>query len=248
MDHAKIGRSIRVVRIRRRIRQADLAALVGLSQPTISRIEGGRLDGITLGVLERVLAELGIGMRTNLWWQGAELDRLIAGRHSAMHDAVARLFEDLPAWVAAPEVTFAVFGERGVIDILAWHAETRSLLVIELKTELVDVQETVGTLASEAATRGQDRRGAGLAARDRLGLARDRRWPHEPAPRARAPGDAPRGIPGRRPDGHRLARVAPRRDRRRCPSCLPFLERMPGGRSRRSAGSTVGGRAWSGDR
>ena len=146
MDHAKIGRSIRIVRIRRRIRQSDLAALVELSQPTISRIEGGRLDGITVGALERVLAELGIGMRTHLWWQGAELDRLIAGRHSAMHDAVARLFEDLPAWLAAPEVTFAVFGERGVIDILAWHAQSRSLLVIELKTELIDVQETVGTL------------------------------------------------------------------------------------------------------
>lgn len=146
MDHAKIGRSIRVVRIRRRIRQSDLASLVGLSQPTISQIEGGRLDGITVGALERVLAELGIGMRTSLWWQGAELDRLVAGRHSAMHDAVARLFEDLPAWVTAPEVTFAIHRERGVIDILAWHAESRSLLVIELKTELVDVQETVGTL------------------------------------------------------------------------------------------------------
>ena len=32
MDHGRIGRSIRVVRIRRRIRQVDLAALVGLSQ------------------------------------------------------------------------------------------------------------------------------------------------------------------------------------------------------------------------
>ena len=143
MDHAKIGRSIRVVRIGRRIRQADLAALVELSQPTISRIEGGRLDGITVGALERVLAELGIRMGTNLWWQGAELDRLIAGRHSAMHDAVARLFEDLPEWATSPEVTFAIHGERGIIDILAWHAASRTLLVIELKTELVDVQETV---------------------------------------------------------------------------------------------------------
>jgi hypothetical protein len=32
-----------------------------------------------------------------------------------------------------------------VIDVLAWHAPTR-LLVIELKTELVDVQELLGTL------------------------------------------------------------------------------------------------------
>ena len=122
MDHAKIGRSIRVVRIGagsgRRTSRARW-----LSQPTISRIEGGRLDGITVGALERVLAELGIGMRTSLWWQGAELDRLIAGRHSAMHDALARLFEDLPGWVTAPEVTFAIYGERG--SSTSWRGTPR---------------------------------------------------------------------------------------------------------------------------
>ena len=63
-----------------------------------------------------------------------------------MHEELARLFDALPDWVTAPEVTFAIYGERGAIDILAWHAPTRSLLVIELKTEIVDVQETVGTL------------------------------------------------------------------------------------------------------
>jgi hypothetical protein len=63
-----------------------------------------------------------------------------------MHEELARTFAALPDWVAVPEVTFAIYGERGAIDILAWHAPTRSLLVIELKTELVDVQDTVGTL------------------------------------------------------------------------------------------------------
>ena len=146
MDHARIGRSIRIVRIRRRIRQADLAALVGLSQPTISRIERGRIGGVTIDTLERVFAELGIRANLQTWWDGAELDRLLAGRHSAMHEALARLFDGLPDWVTAPEVSFAIFGERGVIDVLAWHVASRSLLVIELKTELADVQETVGTL------------------------------------------------------------------------------------------------------
>ena len=146
MDHGRIGRSIRVVRIRRRLRQADLALLVGLSQPTISRIERGRLDGVTVGSLERVFDELGIRNTLQTWWDGAELDRLLAGRHSAMHDAIARMFESLPEWTIAPEVSFAIYGERGVIDILAWHAASRTLLVIELKTDLVDVQETVGTL------------------------------------------------------------------------------------------------------
>ncbi|MDP9272596.1 MAG: hypothetical protein M3O93_03550, partial [Chloroflexota bacterium] len=45
------------------------------------------------------------------------------------------------SWVMAPEVTFSVFGERGVIDILAFHPGRRVVLVIELKTQLVDLHE-----------------------------------------------------------------------------------------------------------
>ena len=37
-----------------------------------------------------------------------------------------------------------MYGERGVIDILCFHSPTGSLLVIELKTEIVDVQDLVG--------------------------------------------------------------------------------------------------------
>lgn len=146
MDDRAIGRSIRAVRVRRRFRQADLAAASGVAQQTISRIEDGRLEGVTLGTLRRVTAGLGIRLTIEARWEGAELDRLLGGRHSAMHEALARTFAALPDWVAVPEVTFAIYGERGAIDVLAWHAPTRSLLVIELKTELADVQETVGTL------------------------------------------------------------------------------------------------------
>jgi hypothetical protein len=46
----------------------------------------------------------------------------------------------------APEVSFAIYGERGWIDLLAWHSSTRTLLVIEIKTELVDVSEMVGVV------------------------------------------------------------------------------------------------------
>jgi len=63
-----------------------------------------------------------------------------------MHEIVARLFQALPAWVVEPEVSFSIYGERGVIDILAWHPTTRILLVIELKTEIVDLNEMLGTL------------------------------------------------------------------------------------------------------
>lgn len=55
-------------------------------------------------------------------------------------------FQTLPGWVIEPEVSFSFFGERGIIDVLAWHPTSRILLVIELKTEVVDVNEMLGTL------------------------------------------------------------------------------------------------------
>jgi hypothetical protein len=42
--------------------------------------------------------------------------------------------------VTRVEVTFSVFGERGSIDVLAWHPATRSLVVFEIKTELGSVE------------------------------------------------------------------------------------------------------------
>ncbi len=79
-----------------------------------------------------------------------------------MHEAVAQTFATLTGWLAEPEVSFSIYGERGIIDILAWHLQTRSLLVIELKTELVDVNELMGSL---------DRK-----RRLAMEVARQRRW------------------------------------------------------------------------
>jgi hypothetical protein len=42
-----------------------------------------------------------------------------------------------------PEVSFSVYGERGSIDLVAWHAATRTVLVVEVKTEVVSVEETL---------------------------------------------------------------------------------------------------------
>ena len=63
-----------------------------------------------------------------------------------MHEVMARFFAAMGDWVTEPEVSFSIYGERGIIDILAWHPTRRILLVIELKTEIVDVNEMLGTL------------------------------------------------------------------------------------------------------
>jgi transcriptional regulator with XRE-family HTH domain len=157
MSDQRLGTAIRQVRVRRGWRQADLAAAARVSQATISRVERGHFDTLALVRLRAVAAALDIRVDLIGRWRAGELDRLLNSRHSVLHESVARAFRDLPDWISLPEVSFAVFGERGVIDILAWHPGRRVLLVIELKTDISDVNELIGTadrkrrLAREAA-------------------------------------------------------------------------------------------------
>jgi transcriptional regulator with XRE-family HTH domain len=146
MDDLAVGRLLRTVRVRRGWRQEDLARAAGVSRQTVSRVELGRLDGVPLGSLRRVFTAVDVRVSIAPRGVGAELPRLADAHHAAMHEDMARLFVAFDEWVAVPEVTFSVYGERGSIDILAWHERSRSLLVIELKTELADLQETVSTL------------------------------------------------------------------------------------------------------
>lgn len=71
---------------------------------------------------------------------------MLNARHSRLHELVARRFRELPAWLAVPEVSFWIRGERGVVDILGFHRPADMLLVIELKTDIVDVNELLGTV------------------------------------------------------------------------------------------------------
>ena len=109
-------------------------------------MERGHLGSHSIDMIREVAAALDVRVDLMPRWRAGDLDRLLNRGHSALHESVARLFRDeLPAWVLAPEVSFAVYGERGVIDILAWHPGRRALLVIELKTDLADMNELVGT-------------------------------------------------------------------------------------------------------
>ena len=46
-------------------------------------------------------------------------------------------------WIVRIEVSYAIYGERGSIDLLVWHEATQTLLVIEVKTDVVSVEETL---------------------------------------------------------------------------------------------------------
>lgn len=136
-----------MVRLRRGWRQQDLARAGGISRATISRVERGHFGSLPLDRIREICAILDIRLDLRPRWRGGDLDRMMSRRHSALHESVTRAFaEQFPEWEIAPEVSFSIYGERGVIDLLLWHPGRRALLVIELKTDIVDVGELLGTL------------------------------------------------------------------------------------------------------
>lgn len=146
MDAIRLGSICRALRIKKKWRQSDVAEKASVRRASVSLLECGRASKLRVDVVIRIVESLGGNIDFAVRWQGGELDRLLNARHSALHESVARRFGTFADWVIVPEVSFAIRGERGVIDILAWHEATRTLLVIELKTDIVDVNELMGTL------------------------------------------------------------------------------------------------------
>ncbi len=103
-------------------------------------------------------AALGASLRLGVEWHGAGLARLLDAGHAALQATWKARLERL-GWLVRAEVTFSRYGERGSIDLLAFHPATRVLLVVEIKTGLFDVQDLLSAqdrkvrLAPEVARR-----------------------------------------------------------------------------------------------
>ena len=151
MDDQRLGATIRAVRLRRGWRQVDLAVRSRVSPSTISRLERGHPGSLTLDMIRRVAGALDVRVDLVARWRAGDLDRLLNARHSQLHELVARWFgKELPAWILAPEVSYAIYRERGVVDIVAWHPGRRAILVIELKTDIVDINQLIGKVGEKA--------------------------------------------------------------------------------------------------
>ncbi len=137
---------VRAVRQHEHLRQVDLAIRAGVSQRWVSQVELGRLEHVSLPVLERICTALAIDVRLDVRWRGGELDRLIDHDHAAIIEAVVRRLVR-EGWKIRLEHGFNHYGERGSVDILAWHAASRTLLIIEVKTRLADLQALLSALA-----------------------------------------------------------------------------------------------------
>jgi len=105
----------------------------------VSRVETGRWEALQWGTLSRVCAEAGLRLSLEGRWRGGELLRLLDAAHAALQDRLKRRLEAV-GWLAAAEVTYARYGERGSVDLLAWHPPSGLLLVVEVKSTIADVQ------------------------------------------------------------------------------------------------------------
>jgi transcriptional regulator with XRE-family HTH domain len=142
MDDRRVGLVIGALRRRRGWRQLDLAARAHLSQTTISVVERGHLDSLSLANLRRILAPLDGRGDFDIRWRGGNLDRTLDERHAQLVETVIGWLTR-NGWRTEVEVTYAIYGERGSIDVLAFHPSTGSLLVIEVKTEITSIEETL---------------------------------------------------------------------------------------------------------
>lgn len=95
-----------------------------------------------IGSARRILAGLDAELVLIATWRGEDLERLTDAQH-------ARLVELTMAWLGGhewlvvPEISNSIFGERRSIDLIGWHAVTSTLLVVEVKSEITSVEETL---------------------------------------------------------------------------------------------------------
>lgn len=145
MDAVRLGLSVRALRRRLGWTQWQVGDRVEMSASEISRIERGAAHRVPIRTLERILEALGARLYVRVLWRGEELDRLLDHDHAVIVERLLALLT-LDGWTTIPEATFQIRGERGSIDILAWHEATGTMLVIEVKSVVPDVQATVGGL------------------------------------------------------------------------------------------------------
>lgn len=144
MDDTRLGLVFRAVRITLGLRQEDVARSAGVSQSSVSRVERGHFATLPFSVVRAVAGVLEIRLDLVPSWRGGNLERVTNARHSALHEVLARRVALAPGWESAAEVSYSIYGERGVMDRLGFHAGRQMLAVFEIKPDLSDPAGLVG--------------------------------------------------------------------------------------------------------
>jgi len=116
-----------------------------VAQGCVSKLERGQLAHLRVETIRRIAPALEMEIVFEARWRGGDLARLRDAEHAPLVErCVALLIRH--GWQVIPEYTFDHFGDRGSVDILAWHPEHDALLIVEVKGRLTDLQDLVATL------------------------------------------------------------------------------------------------------
>jgi transcriptional regulator with XRE-family HTH domain len=145
MDHVRFGLALRALRRRRAWTQQQLADRASLSRSAVQRIERGGVDDFTGRTVRKIAVALGARYDQRILWQGEGLDRLLDKDHAAIVEQVIRWLR-AEGWDVVPEATFVLAGQRGSVDVLAFQAATGSLLIVEVKSVVPDMQAMLSSM------------------------------------------------------------------------------------------------------
>ncbi|MEP7359962.1 MAG: hypothetical protein ABI744_00150 [Chloroflexota bacterium] len=142
MKRSDISRLHRLLRQRAGLTQEDLGKRSGVGRWKVVDLECHRLSKLTVDEIDRCFEALDARLDLAIRYHGAAVDRLLDEGHAALVAQFVRLLTRL-GWETRVEVTFNNYGERGSIDIVAWHRGRRALLVVEVKSELSSLEGTL---------------------------------------------------------------------------------------------------------
>lgn len=145
MNDQELGAVLRAVRHHLGLRQIDVAGRAGISASVIGNLERGRADRVSVRALRTVARVLEVRLSWDLGARAVDFARLRDADHAALAEAIMAALAGF-GWLTIAETSFNHYGDRGRIDVLAFHPARRVLLVIEVKTVLADAQTTLGSL------------------------------------------------------------------------------------------------------
>jgi hypothetical protein len=90
-------------------------------------------------VIRAICAALEISLPFAPRWRGPDLSRMLDREHAALVDQTVALLQS-EHWETLVEYTFSVFGERGSVDVIGWREDFAALLIVEVKSAIVDQQ------------------------------------------------------------------------------------------------------------
>jgi len=149
MDRYRLGRLHRKLRQRAHKTQREHAATCGVSPRVVMRLEAGDIERLSVGDVIGLFSALGADVDILARYRGAAADRLLDELHARLVGQAVEVLHDYE-WVSHLEVSYSSFGDRGSIDVIAYHPQRRALCVIEVKSELGAIEGTLRPLDVKA--------------------------------------------------------------------------------------------------